>query len=390
MHPVDKYLSRYAEPEASQHNIEGRFDHVLVIPACAESAEQLLNVWREVKGNYLVIVVVNCPDSGTDAATERLAADLAQANRANLVIVDRYSRGRRIPIRQGVGLARKIGCDLALSLIHRGIIDDPWVFTSDADVRLPANYFELPASVRESSAAALFPFHHVTTPELDRACRAYELSMLYYAAGLRWAGSSYAYTTIGSTIAFSADCYAGVRGFPKRNTGEDFYLLNKLRKSGPVSCLTRPTIEIEGRLSERVPIGTGRAIARLSQASEARIEHPKCFELLRATLSWMRDIAAAQPRDPATGDPRVDDILEDSGFFQHFETKRTQSPAASVMQKHLEDWFDGLKTRQFIHRLRDQHFGEVPIHETGKIPFASEADNPTKLLEACRKQVFTA
>lgn len=390
MHPVDKYLSRYAEQEASEHNVEHRYDHVLVIPARAESAEQLLKVWHKVKGNYLVIVVVNCPDSGPDAATERLAAGLAQANRANLVIVDRYSRDRRIPIRQGVGLARKIGCDLALSLIHRSIIDDPWIFTSDADVRLPANYFDLPASVRESSAAAVFPFHHVTTPELEAASRAYELSMLYYAAGLRWAGSGYAYTTIGSTMAFSADRYAGVRGFPKRNTGEDFYLLNKLRKSGPVSCLTRPTIEIEGRLSDRVPIGTGRAIARLSQETEARIEHPKCYEVLKATLSWMRDIAAAQPRHPATGDPRVDDILEDSGFFQHYETKRDQSSAASVMQKHLEDWFDGLKTRQFIHRLRDRHFGEVPIHATGKIPFAPDADEPSTLLETCRKQVFTA
>jgi len=388
--PVDKYLTRYAEPEANQHNIEEQYDHVLVVPAHAETSEQLLNVWRAVEGHYLVIVVVNSPDSGPDAATEQLAVELRQASQANLIIVDRYSDGRRIPVRQGVGLARKIGCDLALSLIHQGTIKDPWIFTSDADASLPKDYFNLPPAVRENSAAAVYPFHHVTTPDLEEACRAYESSMLYYAAGLRWAGSSYAYTTIGSTIAFAANHYAGVRGFPKRNTGEDFYLLNKLRKSGPVSCLTGPTINIEGRLSDRVPIGTGRAIARLYGGAAARVEHPDCYELLRSTLRWMRDIASAQLPHPATGDSRVDDILEESGFFHHFETKRQQSPTASVMQKHLEDWFDGLKTRQFIHRLRDRHFGEVPIHATGKVPFAPDAETPSELLEACRKRVFAA
>ena len=47
---------------------------------------------------------------------------------------------------------------------------------------------------------------------------------------MKYARSPYAFHTIGSTMAVSANHYAKVRGFPKREAGEDFYLLNKLAK----------------------------------------------------------------------------------------------------------------------------------------------------------------
>ena len=228
MNQVAKYLSRYAEPEARRsdfnNQVPSQFDHVLVIPAYSETIADVTRTWQSLESNFLVIVVVNSAEA--DEATEQLAQDLAKESLSNVIVIDRFSERRRIPPRQGVGLARKVGCDIALSMIDAGVIRDHWIFTTDADVTLPADYFKIPKSVTEESAAAVFPFRHVAEPEYADACQAYELSMLYYAAGIHWAGSNYGYTTIGSTMAFSANHYAGVRGFPKRNTGEDFYLLN--------------------------------------------------------------------------------------------------------------------------------------------------------------------
>lgn len=393
MNQVEKYLSRYAEPEARQSDFHNQapdqFDHVLVIPAYSETLAEVTRTWQALEGNFLVIVVVNSPEP--DEATEQLAQDLAKESLPNVMVIDRFSESRRIPPRQGVGLARKVGCDVALSLIAAGVVRDSWIFTTDADVTLPADYFEIPKRLLSKSAAAVFPFRHVAEAAYADACQAYELSMLYYAAGIRWAESKYAYTTIGSTLAFSANHYAGVRGFPKRNTGEDFYLLNKLRKSAPITSLEGPIITISGRVSERVPIGTGRAIEKINASGEtASIEHPDCYVALKEVLSWMKDLAARQTVTPKPQDRTSEQILDAFGFFEHYENKRAQSPSQAVMEKHLTDWFDALKTRQFIHRARDLQYGLVPITDPGPIPFAPSATNIEMLHRACRKRVFGA
>ena len=47
-------------------------------------------------------------------------------------------------------------------------------------------------------------------------------------------------------------------GFPRRNATEDFYILNKLAKVGSIARLAGTPVILEGRLSDRVPIGTKR------------------------------------------------------------------------------------------------------------------------------------
>ena len=71
---IDQYLQRHAEPEAQQFSASNhpalsnkqRYQHVLIIPAFAESAYFLSNVLSRC-GNptLLTIVVVNAPDDET-------------------------------------------------------------------------------------------------------------------------------------------------------------------------------------------------------------------------------------------------------------------------------------------------------------------------------------
>ena len=289
------------------------------------------------------------------------------------MIIDRFSPGYSINKKQGVGLARKIGMDIAASLINQGVISRRWLFTTDADVELPENYFCV--ETEGADAAFLYPFKHVAQPGLSLPMQLYELSMLYYVAGLRWANSPYAYPTIGSTISCSLDRYAAVRGFPKRSTGEDFYLLNKLRKTGEVRLGGGDPINISGRFSDRVPIGTGQAIKAIhnmdSAIMEFTLEHHQCFSQLKRFLDWLEDVSVTQPEHLSTGDPGIDDYVQQIGLVPHYERKRLQTPTTKVMRKHLNDWFDGLKTRQFIHHFRDQHFGTVTITELQSPPFMS-------------------
>jgi len=214
-----KYLDRYAEPEVRlASEIPGRFEHVMVIPSYGEGGETagaLASVPPSPEGRILIIVVLNARSGSpqwvheANAQTrEALAgqsdAEAVKANPAQLLphpsgqllLIDRASEDRFLPERQGVGLARKIGADIAAALIARGVVHSPWIHCTDADARLPGDYFaKLDSAERSDAAALLHPFRHRADPttEIGRAVLSYEVSLRYYVLGLRYAGSRYAY-----------------------------------------------------------------------------------------------------------------------------------------------------------------------------------------------------
>ncbi|MCK5881974.1 MAG: hypothetical protein KAG18_08865, partial [Sinobacterium sp.] len=57
-----------------------------------------------------------------------------------ILLIDRNSVPL-IPIKQGVGLARKIAGDIAAYFIDEAVIESKFFFSSDADVIFPDNYF---------------------------------------------------------------------------------------------------------------------------------------------------------------------------------------------------------------------------------------------------------
>ena len=150
-------------------------------------------------------------------------------------------------------------------------------------------------------------------------------------------------------------------------------MLNKLRKTGGVKLGEGPPVILSGRLSERVPIGTGQAIKKInklkSPPNEFTVEHPACFSKLKLFIERLNSTSLAQPEQFTSGDADIDFYIQEIGFLCHYENKRKQSPTPTVMQKHLHDWFDALKTRQFIHHFRDRYFGQISVGEIGMAPF---------------------
>ena len=133
--------------------------------------------------------------------------------------MDRVTEGQRIPPKEGVGLARKIGSDVALSLIAQNKIKSRWIYQTDADAVLPPDYFfrNLPVA-----GAALFPFKHVSNTPLTKMRRLYELHMEHYEKSLSESGSIFGFTALGSTMVIEASTYAAVRGFPRKARARTF------------------------------------------------------------------------------------------------------------------------------------------------------------------------
>jgi len=307
-----------------------------------------------------------------------------------VLLVDRFNEGRKLPAKGGVGHARKIGADLALSLIHHKRVRSPWIHCTDADVRLPETYFACSNAVQNTGstyAALVYPFHHcddqdkAESREVLLATQLYELSLRYYVAGMKFARSPYAFHTIGSTMAVSAVHYAKVRGFPKRAAGEDFYLLNKLAKVGAVlelgSSSNCEPIEIEARRSDRVPFGTGAAVNKITGLADLvmdfRFYDPAVFELLQLWLQSLPEIWQSRSNDLAAS--MFTGLSDDHGQrdkravllagLKEIKTEQAldhafrQSKNLDQFTRQMHTWFDAFRTLKLIHYLRDSHMPTI-------------------------------
>ena len=365
---ADLYLARYAEPEAAHAPSPSRtWRYVLSIPAFGEPQDFLQRVLPQRASDVLIILVANVPDhvSRADAAFARtrglldLAGGFDRARNVDVAIVDRVNSP--LPSSAGVGLARKIGADIALRHIVERRIEVPVIFSADADAALPPGYFEAAAG---RAAGWVYPFVHAS-PDRDLARRAlmYELSLRYYVNRLEYAGSPYAFHTLGSCLAVEATSYAKVRGFPRRNAAEDFYLLNKLAKVGWIRRLKGPVVEIEARTSARVPFGTGPALKKVPQDSNAMPGYASAtFEVLKAFYAGIA--AGTTPARP------VPKLLEAIGY----------QPGRDERAVHT--WFDAFRTLKFVHAARDD-FPDTPLLDTlGRLYPA--ADTPARLNAALR------
>ena len=420
MSALIKYLKQYAESESHMlGDFPSGFQQGLIVPAYRETLEdinRLINFAKQQAGSLLVLVL-NRPDSDQNDqwARDLLAQELFTAkphwqstdktlrcyslkktdnttntpsatnNPSSILVVDRIITGAPIPAEQGVGLARKIGADILCRLIHDKKVTSPWLANTDADAILPSNYFNALTDLdnRKKIAAVVFPFAAQLTETLTPLpTLLYDFSLHYYVAGLSWAGSPYNYHTIGSIIAPHYQHYAQVRGFPKRAAAEDFYLLNKLAKTGSVTSLQHPVVKIIARHSDRVPFGTGPAVRKLAAADNPlnmSLYHPDCFLYLKYFLQLQQILCQQEcfsadlisysckqlPLDKiSTIDKnqllKASEHFKLSAALQHcFQQGAT--PAARAL--HLQQWFDGFKTLKFIHWIRDGLVGTVTFSD---------------------------
>ena len=388
MSPFRYYLDRYAEPIASESEAQIQtlfsrtYQSVLVIPLYDEPPDCIDHILPLDIHDTLVIGVVNAATDRDQAAIQRTQTCLNQLIPGNstltvvprtvdtaLLVVDCCTLGRQLPPKQGVGLARKIGADLALACIEHHIVEQPWIYCTDGDVVLPRGYFNQMA-LDESVAIAIYPFtHHPLHENILR----YEISLRYYVTQLAAAGSPYAFHTIGSLFKINARHYAKVRGFPKRKAAEDFYMLNKLAKVGKVVRLRAPLVTLSSRQSTRVPFGTGAAIKRLDEKPELLYYHPDIFQGLHHWLTlteqlWRdRDTIQLSSLSHWWGSTLLADniiileTLQQLGLDQTLLHAYRQCQDYRHFQYFIWVWFDAFRTLKFVHALRDRAFPSIPL-----------------------------
>jgi hypothetical protein len=419
---IEKYLKNYAEKGAA---IGGEiaavrrgskpWDYVVAVPACAEfDALPTLHKSLEAAAENslcepLIILVVNHRRSAsietkanntatwdhfrTVLQTTAYSADLlanipcllGSYGSISYLVIDCFSNGREFPEKQGVGLARKIGSDIAVALIQSQIVSSPYIFNTDADASVGADYFNCSelSSGANSTETFLTPFIHTISPSASPAealaIALYDRYLRLYVEGLKRAGSPYGFQTVGSTIGYHVNAYVAVRGFPRREAGEDFYLLNKLAKVGPIrERNVQPTV-LQGRISYRVPFGTGASVGKISKmlelGEEYKIYDERTFDLLKIWLdnshSYLADgsevnfmqrleeqIAALEIPGALAA---VLAHLEETQAIEFLRIARKGAKKPAQILRSFTDWFDAFRTLKFVHAIRDNLLPAQPL-----------------------------
>lgn len=386
--PVCAYLNRRSIAGPWRLDLPGdsRFTGGIIIPALAESPviPELLGSLRNdetlVGSGFAVIVVVNNREHASESEKEdnRITIELLRRMRPTLPfplgIIDASSPGFSLPDRVGgVGMARKLGHDLLLSRLEFGSCD-PILVSLDCDTLVEPGYAGAIAThFRTASAGgAVIPFVHQAafSEREEEAIVRYELFLRCYVAGLRFAGSPYAFHTVGSAMACRASAYLKCGGMNRRQAGEDFYFLQSLAKTSGVVQVEGALVRPSPRRSGRVPFGTGKAMGALLDSGEGAVlfYRPECFRLLQGWLALAEEGCRESWPDLVergrTLSLRLYEFLLEQGFHAAWDGFLRQHRGEVARLKAFHDWFDAFRTMKFLHWLAEDPFPRSPAEET--------------------------
>ena len=368
---LDKYLRNRAV--ATPWQLDGstgtKFNAAVVVPALAE-ARALPLLLASLAGNpkdslrqTLILIVVNHRIDAPEAQKAENRQSLAWLHsdpfpQLELAWVDASSVGLELPLKDGVGLARKIGFDLALPRLDWE--KSPLLISLDADTLVEPTY--LPAIYAHFSqsrcAGATLPFRHqlATDPQQEQAIRHYELYLRSYLFGLQQAGSPYAFHSIGSAFACQAAAYLKAGGMNRRLAAEDFYFLQQLAKTGGVEMLRGTLVAPSPRFSGRVPFGTGRAVQEQVERGGVLFSFSSvaAFSMLHDWLLLVSDhwdgSAEMLLTRAAAISPVLSDFLQSLKFKSNWAKLQKNHSGRQQFSAAFHCWFDGLRTRQFLIR----------------------------------------
>ncbi|GAB4334039.1 MAG: hypothetical protein Kow00127_25340 [Bacteroidales bacterium] len=285
-------------------------------------------------------------------ANEAVLRRLGGADPDRIVVIDRSSPGKGWKGRkQGVGWARKVLMDKISTIAGPDDIIVSW----DADTQYPGDYLSRLAGLHSRlpvGAGLALPYCHPLTgnDENDRALLRYELYLRMFFINMKRTGSPYAFTALGSAISLPVSTYRAVKGITPNPAGEDFYLLQKLAKYRGVFTPPEPVVKPSGRMSPRVPFGTGPAVAGgiKGEWSAYPLFHPAIFEQLRSLLELFPRLYEQDLPSPADG------FFTARQITPPWKELRANYKSRQQFVSACHRWFDGLKSFQFLRWLQQQ------------------------------------
>jgi hypothetical protein len=384
---VTRYLQRYGSDKWSVRQGRQKFyDNIIVVPAIAEydNINNLLNSLKKNDRNYLlktmILFVINNGENASEeiktnnSQTIALLEKLIYGDGLIIGYVDASTEGFSMPDKDaGVGLARKIGMDLALTLFDYNSFNKKLLICLDADCEVKNNYLSVIVDVfnKDRIEAAVIEYEHrLPEDELSKsAIICYEIFLRYYVLGLSYAKSPYAIHSVGSTMVCDYESYIKIGGMNKRKAAEDFYFLEKLAKVVNIHKISQTKVYPSSRTSWRVPFGTGQRMNRFRAGTheEFSLFDFRIFELLKEwnAYYYSDEIITVTEYLSFAGklNPALKNFLELNSFQNQWEKILSNAKSIEQIRKQKKIWFDGFRTMKLIHYLRDNGFPNINMFD---------------------------
>jgi hypothetical protein len=361
---------------------------VVVIPCFAEprlwQSLQALAQCAATPCHAEVLVVVNYPELATQQDIDLCHKNLGEVIRAEAELSKpglTFSCIKKFNLpdkNSGVGVARKYGMDEAA--YRFGQVNNPGgiVACFDADATCDAHYLrELHALFTRNKrveACSVYYEHPIQgndfSKEIYLGIARYELHLRYYNQACKYANLPYAYHTVGSSMACTAEAYARVGGMPKNKAGEDFYFLQKLIPNGHFAELNTTRVIPSPRISHRVPFGTGRAIQEMHERDDFSLLTYRlpAFEVVKKMVEQSLQLFKADEKQLAaaySGLPKeftqvitVDEYL--SAIMNAGQNAATQT----MFERRFYAWFSAFRLMRY---LNDAHasgvYAKTPVEQ---------------------------
>lgn len=378
MNFAKKYLSKqntdylfYPKQLASNYAL------IVVIPCCNEpqldqTLHSLFNCNTPQKP-VLVIVVVNHSTNASAAIVEQNQLTLSNTKQIrdkapNWIDIETID-ATNMPIKHaGVGFARKIGMDSAVSIFNLTNNKNGIIASLDADTTVSVNYFEaLIAHFIEhpKNIGATLCFEHPLSDKITgTAITQYELYMRYYKNAVQHAHFPHSIYTIGSAFCVLAGAYVAQGGMNRRQAGEDFYFLHKLSQFGEIGLINETVVIPSARLSDRVPFGTGPAINKLiNQANDTFLTYAlKSILVLKDIFDKTEMIYSKNMEvDQLTKNNVLQDFLTITSFTKSIDELKSNCSNLQIFTKRFFHYFNAFMVLKWLNYAVEHGFEKKPL-----------------------------
>ena len=363
---LKKYLKKRTEKRwvFNKPPSKNSYDFFIIIPAKAEQEylpfliKSISNQNQKYLLNCLVIIVINnsINDPKTIIINNNKTIQYLNNTLFNfeLCYVDAATKNKALPKKKsGVGLARKIGGDLAIKYSKKSSI----LCYTDADSILSNNYLKRIAEYynKYNCGCAIVNFEHQEhkDPIINKNIREYEKFLFKTARDLKNTGSPYGYVALGSCMTCTSYAYISVGGMNQMKATEDFYFLQELTKHFEyMHIINYKVVYPSSRISTRVYLGTGYRMKKMIEGGEIDELYfsNRSFKKLTQLLLIIKKsygLSLNELLDKTKDIPKLNSFLEMEGIDNIWNSLINNVDYKKFISQ-FHRWFDGLKTIRFL------------------------------------------
>ncbi len=316
------------------------------------------NLQKQSTKNFTLLLCVNQPDNWWDdkdkvsicennaKSIEYINAKVQQVD-FPIILIDKSSKGKGWTEKKlGVGWARKTLMDYIAEIAN----DEDITISLDADTIFRPQYFSNIVKFFDKNKnfdLVSVPYFHPLSIDKNasRAMLRYEIYMRQYFLNLIRIKSPYAFSALGSAIAFRQKGIKKIGGFTPKKSGEDFYFLQKMIKYKPISNWVNDTVYPAARFSDRVAFGTGPAMIKGNNGDwDSYPNYPSSlFDNIKGFYDLIPQLYSQNVETP------IDSFWEnDEKKDAIFQKLRNNNKDLKHFTKAVHDYFDGLRTLQYL------------------------------------------